>query len=363
MNRLALVALAIAAAAGCSKLDKLDKIDKLEKLDKLDALEKQLGTLNAEVKALRTGKPPPAPKDDKSDQDEDEKGEKKDEPDEEKDEKAVAEHDEKKDEHDEKKDEHDEPKADHAARPAVAEHAPAPAVIPAAHAAPALAPAAHPAGHPPHWDYKAADSWAALSPEFAACGTGKQQSPIDLQPVRAEASDIVFQYAPTPGVIKDNGHTYQVDLEPGSSIVIDGERYNLLQFHVHAPSEHKVAGEEYAMEVHLVHKSAAGGLAVVGVLVDRGAANPGLATAWKKLPRPDRSEKLKKPFNPLSLLPEDRSLYRYAGSLTTPPCSEGVVWNVLRHSVSHDSREIDVVRARFGATARPVQEMFERKLL
>jgi carbonic anhydrase len=356
MKRLALVALAI-AAAGCSKLD---KIDKLEKLDKLDALEKQLGTLNAEVKALRTGKPPPAPRDDK-----DEDDEKKDEPGEDKDEKAVAEHDEKKDEHDEKPDEHGKDKDDHAARPAVAEHAAAPAIIPAAHPAPAPAPApaAHPSGHPPHWDYKAADSWAALSPEFAACGTGKQQSPIDLQPVRAEATDIVFQYTPTPGVIKDNGHTYQVDLEPGSSIVIDGERYNLLQFHVHAPSEHKVAGEQYAMEVHLVHKSPAGGLAVVGVLVDRGAANAGLATAWKKLPRPGRSEKLKKPFNPVSLLPEDRSLYRYSGSLTTPPCSEGVVWNVLRHTVSHDSREIDVVRARFGDTARPVQELFERKLL
>jgi carbonic anhydrase len=356
MKRLALVALAI-AAAGCSKLD---KIDKLEKLDKLDALEKQLGTLNAEVKALRTGKPPPAPRDDK-----DEDDEKKDEPGEDKDEKAVAEHDEKKDEHDEKPDEHGKDKDDHAARPAVAEHAAAPAIIPVAHPAPAPAPApaAHPSGHPPHWDYKAADSWAALSPEFAACGTGKQQSPIDLQPVRAEATDIVFQYTPTPGVIKDNGHTYQVDLEPGSSIVIDGERYNLLQFHVHAPSEHKVAGEQYAMEVHLVHKSPAGGLAVVGVLVDRGAANAGLATAWKKLPRPGRSEKLKKPFNPVSLLPEDRSLYRYSGSLTTPPCSEGVVWNVLRHTVSHDSREIDVVRARFGDTARPVQELFERKLL
>jgi carbonic anhydrase len=358
MNRFALVALAI-AAAGCSKLD---KIDKLEKLDKLDALEKQLGTLNAEVKALRTGKPPPEPKDDKDDKDE--HGDKKDEHEkDDHDEKAVAEHDEKKDEHGDKKDEHEEAKDDHGEKPAVVEHAPAPAVIPAAHAAPALAPAAHPAGHPPHWDYKAADSWAALSPEFAACGTGKQQSPIDLQPVRAEASDIVFQYTPTPGVIKDNGHTYQVDLEPGSSIVIDGERYNLLQFHVHAPSEHKVAGEQYAMEVHLVHKSPAGGLAVVGVLIDRGAANAGLAAAWKKLPRPGRTEKLKKPFNPVSLLPEDRSLYRYAGSLTTPPCSEGVVWNVLRHSVSHDSREIDVVRARFGDTARPVQEMFERKLL
>jgi carbonic anhydrase len=355
MNRFALVALAI-AAVGCSKLD---KIDKLEKLDKLDALEKQLGTLNAEVKALRTGKPPPAAEDDKGDKG-DEHGETKDD-----------EHGETKDDdhgekpavakHDETKDEPEAPK--HEEKPAVAAHAPAPAVVPAAHPAPALAPAAHASGHPPHWDYKAADSWAALSPEFAACGTGKQQSPIDLQPVRAEASDIVFHYAPTAGVIKDNGHTYQVDLEPGSSIIIDGERYNLLQFHVHAPSEHKVAGEQYAMELHLVHKSPAGGLAVVGVLIDRGAPNPGLAAAWKKLPRPARTEKLKKPFNPASLLPEDRSLFRYTGSLTTPPCSEGVVWNVLRHSVSHDSREIDVVRARFGDTARPVQEMFERKLL
>jgi carbonic anhydrase len=359
MNRFALVALAI-AAAGCSKLD---KIDKLEKLDKLEALEKQLGTLNAEVKALRTGKPPPEPTDEAKDEAKDEKdehGEKKDEHGDEK--PAVAEHDEKKDEHG--KDEH-EKKGEHEEKPAVAEHAPAahaaPAVVPAAHPAPA--PAAHAPGHPPHWDYKAADSWAALSPEFAACGTGKQQSPIDLQPVRAEASDIVFHYAATPGVIKDNGHTYQVDLEPGSSILIDGERYNLLQFHVHAPSEHKVAGEQYAMEVHLVHKSSAGGLAVVGVLIDSGPANAGLASAWKKLPRPERTEKLKKPFNPASLLPEDRSLYRYAGSLTTPPCSEGVVWNVLRHSITHDTREIDVVRARFGDTARPVQDMFERKLL
>jgi carbonic anhydrase len=358
MHRLALVAV-VMAAAGCSKIDKLDK---LEQLDNLEKMEKQLGKLNAEVKSLRTGKPP---KYEEDAEDGEKKKKKKDDEDEhedehEKDDEKVAkdedEHEDK-DEHDDK-DEHG--KDDHAAKPAVAEHA-APAVHPAP--APAPAHAAHPPGRAPHWDYKAADSWAALSPEFAACGTGKQQSPIDLQPVRAEASDIVFNYQPTAGVVKDNGHTYQVDLEPGSSIVIDGERYNLLQFHVHAPSEHTVAGEQYAMEVHLVHKSPAGGLAVVGVLIDRGVANPGLAAAWKKLPRPDHSEKLKKPFNPTTLLPEDRSVYRYAGSLTTPPCSEGVVWNVMRHGVSHSSKDIDVVRARFGDTARPVQEMFERKLL
>jgi carbonic anhydrase len=230
------------------------------------------------------------------------------------------------------------------------EHAPKAEEKPVVHAA-------------PHWDYKDADTWGDLSPAFAACKTGKQQSPIDITPAKSDASDIVFDYRPTKATVKDNGHTYQVDLAPGSGVNIDDKRYDLLQFHVHTPSEHTIAGEAYALEVHLVHKSADGKLAVIGVLVDRGAANPGLAAAWKKLPKPDKTESVRKPFDPAALLPADRTVFRYEGSLTTPPCGEGVLWNVMRHTVSHAGNDIDVVRARFGDNARPVQAMGARKLL
>jgi carbonic anhydrase len=235
----------------------------------------------------------------------------------------------------------------------------------AAHGSPA-APPAH-KGTPPHWSYVGADgpaAWGKLWPEWASCGEGKAQSPIDIEPKAGRASPIEFNYRPTAATIVDNGHTLQVNLAAGSSIAIDGHAYQLLQFHVHTPSEHSIAGERFPMELHLVHKDDAGKLAVVGVFFDVGAASQALDPVWSKWPRKVGVEgKLPKPIDPAALLPGTRTLYRYDGSLTTPPCTEGVVWNVLRRPMTDSKSNLDILRLRYPSNARPVLPRGTREVL
>jgi carbonic anhydrase len=225
-------------------------------------------------------------------------------------------------------------------------------------------PAAKPHGDV-HWSYAGAQGpkrWGELDDAFATCATGREQSPIDLPARRRGETEesVFFVYRPTGGKVVDNGHTLQVDLEPGSYAVVDGARYDLVQFHVHTPSEHQVDGEAYAMEVHLVHKNKSGRLAVVGVLFEAGAASPAMAAVWKQAPKKPGVAPLKKKFDPATLLPDDTAADRYAGSLTTPPCSEGVRWIVLRRPRTDAEAKIAAFRARFGANARPTQPLGER---
>jgi len=219
---------------------------------------------------------------------------------------------------------------------------------------------------PPHWGYdgKAGPPmWGTLDPAWATCQTGTAQSPIDIEPKAGSASPITFRYTPTAATIIDNGHTLQVNLAPGSLIEIDGQPYALKQFHFHAPSEHTIAGEHYPLEVHLVHQDAAGKLAVVGVLYDAGADSKPLAAIWSKWPRKVGVEdKLRKPFDPAQLLPATRTVFRYTGSLTTPPCTEGVVWNVMRRTLSDGKPNLDAFGRHYPHNARDVQAQNERKI-
>jgi len=177
------------------------------------------------------------------------------------------------------------------------------------------------------------------------------------------ASEIVFDYHPSKAKIIDNGHTLQVNLAPGSGMSIDGHRYELVQFHVHTPSEHTIAGEHYAMEVHLVHKDADGKLSVVGILYDEGALAPALDALWRKWPAKQNEEKaLPSSIDPEQLLPANRSVYRYAGSLTTPPCSEGVVWNVMRRTMTDSSGNLAALRKHYPMNARPVESSEGREV-
>ncbi len=216
----------------------------------------------------------------------------------------------------------------------------------------------------PHWAYEGplgVDAWGKID-EWKACSKGTQQSPIDIAPHAVAASEIEFHYKPTVAAIIDNGHTGQVNLAPGSSIEIDNHTYELVQFHTHTPSEHTIAGEHFPLEVHLVHKDAAGKLAVIGVLYDAGADSHALEPLYQKWPTKKEVEaKLKKPFDPLALLPITRTVYRYSGSLTTPPCSEGVVWNVMRRSMSETKQHIDAIASHYK-NARSVQTLGDRKV-
>jgi carbonic anhydrase len=218
-----------------------------------------------------------------------------------------------------------------------------------------------------HWTYEGAEgpsAWGSLSPEFAACKEGRAQSPIDLANAQMlDLPDVAFGYTPTALEVVNTGHTVQANVAGAGGIDVDGVHYDLVQFHSHAPSEHTVDGAGADLEVHLVHKSAEGTLAVVGVLMRRGAANTALEPVWANLP-PQRGEtRTVASYDPSVLLPADRLTYRYEGSLTTPPCTEGVQWLVLRDGAEISAEQVAAFQALVGPNNRPVQPLGERLLL
>ena len=210
--------------------------------------------------------------------------------------------------------------------------------------------AGHVAGAAPHWTYageSGQQNWGELTTDYTACVDGSQQSPLNIsQTVVTPLVDLRLNYPAAPVTIVNNGHTIQANYGTagGGTMVRDGQEYQLLQFHFHRPSEHTINGKSYPMEMHLVHKSAQGGLSVLGVLLDTGAASHALDTFWSRLPKTE-SEQLKLDhFDVASLLPSDLTTYRYAGSLTTPPCSEGVAWNLLKSPVSASAEQVTAFR-------------------
>ncbi len=220
-----------------------------------------------------------------------------------------------------------------------------------------------------HWGYigeKGPENWGTLSSDFEVCQSGISQSPVNLQSaVDADLPDLKINYKDTPLRIVNNGHTIKVNYQPGSFLTLDGEPYELLQFHFHHPSEHKVEGVALPMELHLVHKNQKGALAVIGVFLKQGEANPALQKIWQSMPMKESREKTisNVNINASDLLPEDRDYYRYFGSLTTPPCSETVNWIVLKEPVEISSPQVKKFAKVFPMNARPVQVVKRRFLL
>ncbi len=220
-----------------------------------------------------------------------------------------------------------------------------------------------------HWTYQGhggPGEWGSLSQEFANCRIGRTQSPIDIHDAKvADLPPIRFDYKPSPLMIVDNGHTIQLNYAPGSSIDLDGIRFDLVQFHFHKPSEEKIDGKSHPMVAHLVHRSAAGKLAVVAVLLDTGGDSALIDLIWKNLPKQKEKELLIQDatIDATDLLPKQRGYYTFQGSLTTPPCSEEVTWLVLKTPVKINAAAV----ARFGEiypmNARPVQSTNGRVIL
>jgi carbonic anhydrase len=202
--------------------------------------------------------------------------------------------------------------------------------------------------------------WAALNKEYASCGVGKAQSPVDIRgAVTSKLAPIQFDYRATPLHIIDNGHTVQVNYGAGSSITVDGKRYELVQFHFHRPSEETIDGTAFPMEAHLVHKDAEGHLAVVAVLLRQGIENPFLRSLWANLPAQKEKEMVvdKVTLNAAGLLPKSRAYYTFPGSLTTPPCSEGVTWFVLTAPVDLSAAQVARFDKIYSNNARPTQPL------
>jgi carbonic anhydrase len=214
--------------------------------------------------------------------------------------------------------------------------------------------------HDAHWSYEGAgapEAWAKLKPEFTQCAVGKRQSPIDIRDgIRVALDPVQFDYKPSAFRVVDNGHTVQVNVAPGNAIEVMGRRYELVQFHFHRPSEERIGGRAFDMVAHLVHKDADGRLAVVAVLLDKGSAQPVVQQVWNNLPLEKGDEvAARAPIDLNQLLPEQRGYFTYMGSLTTPPCSEGVLWMVMKQPVPVSDYQIAVFSRLYPMNARPVQ--------
>ncbi len=215
--------------------------------------------------------------------------------------------------------------------------------------------------HAVHWDYQGPGGpahWGQLKPEFATCASGRRQSPIDIRDgIKVQIDPVQFDYHPSGFRVVDNGHTVQVDVGPGNAIDVLGRRYELVQFHFHRPSEERVEGRQFDMVAHLVHKAGDGRLAVVAVLLEQGRAHPIVQAVWNNLPL-DKGEEVaaRASLDLNGLLPEDRSYFTYMGSLTTPPCSEGVLWMVMRQPVQLSPEQAGIFARLYPMNARPIQQ-------
>lgn len=232
---------------------------------------------------------------------------------------------------------------------------------PAAHGAAAAGDGAH--GAEVHWAYEGEtgpQAWGKLKPDFNLCAVGKRQSPINIEDgatLQGPAEPVQFAYVPSNGTVVNNGHTIQVDVQGENAITVRGSTYRLLQFHFHTPSEEQINFKRFPMVAHLVHKNNEGQLAVVAVLLDEGAASPFIDKVWTYMPL-DNGDRVRMPpglLNLSELLPTDQRYYQFMGSLTTPPCSEGVLWMVLKKPVTISKGQYKLFTQLYPNNARPVQ--------
>ncbi|MBI3714310.1 MAG: carbonic anhydrase family protein [Burkholderiales bacterium] len=215
-------------------------------------------------------------------------------------------------------------------------------------------------GHEIHWSYEGEGgpmAWGKLNAANTKCDTGTRQSPIDIRDgIRVELDPIQFDYKPVSFSVLDNGHTIQVSPSSGNFLNVSGKLFELVQFHFHRPSEERINGKLFEMVVHLVHKDREGKLAVVAILLDFGEAHPVIQQVWNNLPL-EKNEVVKAINNLdlMQLIPKRGDYFTYMGSLTTPPCSEGVLWMVMKEVV-HISPEQSAIFARlYPMNARPIQ--------
>ncbi len=230
------------------------------------------------------------------------------------------------------------------------------------------APTAH--GGEVHWDYAGEhgpEHWGEMKPEFNACAIGQRQTPIHIQSgqtLQGPAEPLRFDYSASGGSVINNGHTVQVDVEGDNSLTVRGSTYRLVQFHFHHPSEEKINHKNFAMVAHLVHRNDQGQLAVVAVLIDPGEPNSLIHKIWTHMPL-DKNDRVRLPDGLVDLnqlLPQDARYYQFMGSLTTPPCTEGVLWMVMKQPVTIGRDQLRLFSQLFPMNARPVQAINGRAI-
>ncbi|MGB0720475.1 MAG: carbonic anhydrase, partial [Bdellovibrionales bacterium] len=218
------------------------------------------------------------------------------------------------------------------------------------------------AGEGAHWDYTnlgGAAGWGHVDEAFGVCDTGAAQSPINIDKfMQTDLAPLALAYQDAPLVVGNNGHSVQADYAAGSTLTLDGKAYTLKQLHFHTPSEHYIDGAPYPMEVHLVHAADDGALAVIGVMIKVGAHNPVIEGIWQNVPPAGDVKTVEGvAYNAADLLPGDKSYYSYEGSLTTPPCSEGVTWFVMKSPIELSMEQLKAFQSVFPVNARPIQPL------
>ena len=211
-----------------------------------------------------------------------------------------------------------------------------------------------------HWAYDGEGgpaNWGKLKPEYSTCDTGSRQSPVDIRDgIRVDLEPIQFHYRTSRFRLINNGHTIQAGVD-GNSISLLGKNYELIQFHFHRPAEERVNGKTFPMVAHLVHRSEEGKLAVVALFLEKGRDHPVIQTLWNHLPL-EKNEVVQPPMDTIDvgqLLPDNRNYYTYMGSLTTPPCTEGVLWLVLKQPQQISSEQMAIFARLYPHNARPIQ--------
>ncbi len=208
------------------------------------------------------------------------------------------------------------------------------------------------------------EHWASLSEAYAAC-RGEQQSPVDITGYEpGELGPLLFSYDGEATAARNDGKAVHVDFEAGNTLVSDDRTYELASLHMHAPSEHRVEGVEFAAELHLVHRDTDGALAVVGLLFEPGGASPIVRAILDAAPATGETVAGGVALNASACVPDGSAYYAYAGSLTTPPCHEGVAWHVMREPRTISQEQVDALLALGGGpTNRPVQPLGSRQIV
>ncbi|AXC13222.1 Carbonic anhydrase [Acidisarcina polymorpha] len=223
-----------------------------------------------------------------------------------------------------------------------------------------------PTGAP--WSYyghTGPSNWGRLDPAYSACAKGKLQSPIDIRNPKLNKAlpPIEFHYVSGPVNLVNTGHTIRVNVTPGGYIVVGGARYELIEFHFHHPAEDLVNGKLSDMVIDLVHKNAAGELAIIAVRLNEGQDNGALAALWPSLPKTaGATTSIDATFNPLGLLPSDRSYWSYVGSITVPPCTEGVHWLSMQNPADISQDQLQTFGRLYPDNAHPLQATHGRKI-
>ena len=219
-----------------------------------------------------------------------------------------------------------------------------------------------------HWGYEGdagPSKWGMLDSSFRTCATGRDQTPVDIRSadVTGQSDAVLLHTEPVHGVAVNNGHSLQVNVTPGCFATIDGTRYALLQFHYHTPSEHTFSGQPWVAEWHLVYSGPQSNLAVIGLMVAPGAENAAFAPVLAAAPpNTDGYMRVERSIDVRAMLPADLRVVRYQGSVTTPPCTEGVRWMVLPAPVAMSADQLSVLERLHGPNARPVQPLNGRGL-